>query len=458
VRAASGPAPNPDALAVEIRRRLGPVAERTAWPPVSIVVINRNGVGHLRRLLCGLSEHTDYPDMELILVDNGSTDDSLDFARRVSAPFPISLLVNHHNESFSDACNQGAGLASGELLLFLNNDVEPFEPGWLRELVACLDRDGVAAVGPTSIEPVEAGASPCGFAIQQRGLTSIERQGLLVPGFRDHGADPLGEGFGRDLEGATISACCLLIDRDSFEAVGGFTHGYMYGVEDIDLVLKLRERGLGSVCSGRSFLIHRPGGTLSAVSRAQNQAWQRVNRKLFWSRWGPRARREYELEKLEEGRSQAGRAELEALGYCLKAYESSAATALLDDVCAALRRRGHRCAVLVGDEVDGLEGLNYDVAVHLQGGARYILQPAQLNVLWSIGEPAAAVAGERSRYELVVTEPDATVLPLDGQRADRLAARLIESVDSCAAEIGFRTRIDGRHPSGVPGTVQRGTR
>lgn len=64
-------------LAEEVRRRLGPPPSRAEWPLVSIIVLNRDGAGHLRRLLAGLVERTDYPDFELIVVDNGSSDDSL---------------------------------------------------------------------------------------------------------------------------------------------------------------------------------------------------------------------------------------------------------------------------------------------------------------------------------------------------------------------------------------------
>ena len=92
-----------DALAEEARRRLGSVPRLDDWPLVSIVVVNRDGLSHLRRLLAGLESHTDYPSFELILVDNASGDGSLDFIRSARTRFPISIVANPHNESFSDA-------------------------------------------------------------------------------------------------------------------------------------------------------------------------------------------------------------------------------------------------------------------------------------------------------------------------------------------------------------------
>lgn len=444
-------------LAAEIRRRLGPPPELPHWPLVSIVVLNRDGAGLLRRLLEGLVERTDYPNLELILVDNASSDDSLELIRAVEAPFPISIVANHHNESFADGCNQGAALATGELLLFLNNDADPFEPGWLRELVACLHGSGAAAAGPTLIEPVrDGGAGPDRYAIHQRGLTASESEGVLVPAYRDRGADPLGETLGEDVETITIAAAALLIQRGAFDEVGGFTHGYWYGPEDVDLGLKLRERGMRALCSGRSLLIHPPNSTLDAIDAELRGEWVRGNRRLFAQRWGARGRREFELDRLRGGGLWAApgsvadappahtQAEVEALGFCLQADGIDAhgpaarAEASLDAIGAALRRRGHRCLVVRGMEIEGLAALEYDVAVHLRGSSRYVLNPAQLNVLWSSGDSSTLDPIERSRYDLTVSED------LDGpaEEIERFAERLVAVVGEHAAASGFKARIE----------------
>jgi GT2 family glycosyltransferase len=397
-------------LAGELRERLGPAPVRDEWPLVSIVVLNRDGVAHLRRLLTGLVERTDYPRLELILVDNGSSDDSLDFIRSVEAPFPISIVANHFNESFSDANNQGAELAAGELLLFLNNDTEPFEPGWLRELVACLEASVAAAAGPVLLEPSEEPGARRGYAVQQRGLAVRNAEGVLGSAFRDRGADPL-DVAGEDVAPLAVAAACLLIARDGFDAAGGFTHGYMYGPEDVDLALKLREAGGSVVCSGRSLLVHRMNSTLGSIERAQRSDWVRANRRLFYERWGPRVRREYELDRLKGGglwalpgdavpADSARRKQLEALGYCLVATEPRPE---LEALARELRKQGARCLVLTGEEAGDLRALEHDVAVYLKGPNRFIPKPAQLNVLWLVdpGDPVDPI--ERSRYDLVMT-------------------------------------------------------
>lgn len=442
---------HPDAgmLAAEVRRRLGPPPEMADWPPVSIVVLNRDGAGLLRRLFAGLVERTDYPSLELILVDNASSDDSLDFVRAVEAPFPISIVANTHNESFADACNQGAELASGELLLFLNNDADPFEAGWLRELVACLCGGAAAAVGPTLLQPTAAATATAGYAIHQRGLRAREENGALVPAYRDHLADPLGEGLGVDVETIAVAAACLLIGREVFDRIDGFTHGYWYGPEDVDLALKLREQGMTACCSGRSLLIHPPNSTLDVVADEQRRQWTQGNRLLFAEHWGPRLRREFELDRLrghglwaEPDGSGAGRAqaEVEALGFCIKAAPepSGDTVAMLNALSDALRRHGHRCLVACGDAAESPTTLDHDVAVHLRGAWRYVPRLAQLNVLWSRDDPAALSTVERSRYDAVLDggqydSPDAV---------ERFAERLLEVSAERAAATGFKTRVE----------------
>ncbi|MET0306457.1 MAG: glycosyltransferase [Solirubrobacterales bacterium] len=446
-RDAAGGGRDPVAFAAEIRRRLGPAPQQPTWPLVSIVVPNRDGAEHLRRLLQGLTESTDYPALELIVVDNASSDDSVDFLRAVEAPFPISILANVHNESFADTCNQGAEAASGELLLFLNNDAVPFERGWLRELVACLGESGAGAVGPTLVEPSDDAGASHGYAVQQRGLWLRDLGGLLAPGYRDQHADPLGEILGEDAWPMAVIAACLLIERRRFEQVGGFTSGYWYGPEDLDLSLKLRERGLPPACSGRSILIHPPGSTLKTVDRAQLAAWLHGNRRLFMERWGPRVRRELELDRLRGGGLWAEpgdpgpsptstSAEWEKLGFCLAAAAPHTEDeALLGELRRELRRRGHRCLTLRGEEVESLAGLDYDVAVHVRRRCRYVPKPAQLNVLLCTGRNDAVAQAERRRYDLVLNAPAA--------RNEASASALVSAIVARAEAVGFATRIDG---------------
>jgi GT2 family glycosyltransferase len=455
-----------EALSSEARLRLGPVPDSKESPLVSIVVVNRDGVDHLRRLLPGLVEQTDYPDFELILVDNGSTDGSLGFIRSVKAEFPISIVANHHNESLSDAHNQGAELARGELLLFLNNDIEPFEAGWLRELVGCLRANQAGIAGATLVFPKK--ESEHGYLVQHRAMLLADGRDLLPADQHGHGDEPFGEGFGEDADAAIPSGACMLIESDLLRRIGGFTHGYVYGGEDLDLALKVLEQGRRVVCSGRSILIHRFSSTRRKYSRAEWLDAGRRNRRLLWGTWGPRLRREYELDRLAGGGSWAARGqapladppsreEVLSLGFCLRSGEPSAAPDdPLDALQAKLSARGHRSTVLRGDANDDLVAFNYDVAVHMRGPTRYVPRPAQLNVLWAVGDLDSLTAVECGHYDLVLSA-DSTLserlreagsstpaMTLGLAKADP-ASELIDAVLARAEELDFPTRISPRH-------------
>jgi GT2 family glycosyltransferase len=405
--------------AAEIRRRLGAPASPAWTPRVSLIVVNRNGAPHLRRLLAGLVDCTDYPRLELILVDNDSEDRSLDLVRRAEAPFPVSIVANHHNESFSDACNRGAAEAQGELLLFLNNDVEPFEQGWLLELVACLEGNRPALVGATLIRPDE--RSVHGYAVQHRAMRLREVDGQMRADLHGADANPLGPALGEDAETPIAAGACMLVSRELFERVGGFTRGFLYGGEDVDLGLKVLDAGGSVVCSGRSLLIHRLGSTRAREDRERLQARRAANRRLLWEHWGPRLRREYELDRLAGGGFWATpgegsgapptREQALALGFCLRSSEPAAEGAdPLERLRAELARRGHRCVVLRGEAIDDLGGFDHDVAVHLRGPARYAPRPSQLNVLWAPGSLDRVPALERDRYHLASDSEDASAL------------------------------------------------
>jgi GT2 family glycosyltransferase len=457
-----------DALGRAIRARLGPPPHEDRLPRVSVVVVSHDGADHLRTLIAALADRTDYPDLELIVVDNGSADDTLAYLRGVETPFPLSIAANPHNESFSDANNQGAELATGELVLLLNNDVEPFEPGWLRELVACLRRSGAGAVGATLIYPYEGDdAPPHGFRVQHRGLRFRDEDRSIHPALHDWGADPLDAELGRDVDAPVVVAACVMLEASLFERIGGLTRGYRYGSEDIDFCLKVRADGHGVVCSGRSVLAHRPGSTRRVIAFEDARDRKRRNHRLLLERWGPRLRREHDLDALRGGGMwvQAGRehgaaaatpAEAEAPGVCVElGHEPGPAIeAAIRELEDALQRRGQRCIVQRGEDVDALRGLDHDVAIHL-APARYVLHAGRFNVLWAPGSLARLADVERRRYQLVATADadsaerlEAACLPPLGSGARIHAESLLRAAMSAFVASGFPTRIDSANRKG----------
>jgi GT2 family glycosyltransferase len=267
---------------------------------VSIVVLTHDGLEHLQRLMPRLMHTTDYPELELIVVDNASADGSADYLRSLDVPFPLTIVANEQNEPFADANNEAAEGARHEHLLLLNNDIEPFEPGWLKELVVCMRQTGAAAVGATLLHAAyERLRKADDHLVQHKGI-EFARQGTIVPVAAADGR-PLSPLTGPDVRKPGCTAGCLLIRREALRAVGGFTTGFLWGWEDVDLGLKLTDAGEPIVCSGRSVLFHHE----SSTRLRHEEAWRRrnlvVNRRLLTERWGPQVRREYTLERFTGG-------------------------------------------------------------------------------------------------------------------------------------------------------------
>jgi O-antigen biosynthesis protein len=290
------------ALAQRLREQLGPARQREQWPRVSAIVLTRNGRHHLERLFEGLAQHTDYPDLEVIVVDNASGDDSLQYLRGLQTSFPLHLIANRENLTFAAANAQGAQRASGELLLFLNNDVEAFEAGWLKELVCALDAEGVQAVGATLLHPEDLQSldrDAAGPAIVQHRAIRFRWQDGMIKAFNSGDGEQLWElAPGAELRAPAVTAACMLIARDSFQHVGGFGSGYRYGTEDVDLGLKLLVCGGESAGVGRAVLVHRESSSQNRESRDFRRLNRLENRRLFLECWGPRVQREYRLARL----------------------------------------------------------------------------------------------------------------------------------------------------------------
>jgi hypothetical protein len=261
---------------------------------------------------------------------------------------------------------------------------------------------------------------------------------------------------GASARGVLPTAVGFSIERRAFDAVGGFTSGYWYGPEDLDLGLKLREHGMRSRNSGRSLLVHRPNTTLGAVGADRRREWMRGNRRLFAQRWGPRVRREFELDRLaggglwsEPGGAAGAASDVagwQALGYCLRLVAAGdggnralAAAAALE---AELARRGARRLVLQSAEVDALPGLELDVAIHIDGGCRYEAPaPAQLNVLWRVEDGAGFASACCAPYDFVAgaCEPDVLIAAIEAYARDsRFPARIDRT--EATLEPSFRAR------------------
>jgi GT2 family glycosyltransferase len=291
-----------EALVAALRASL-PGTAVVSGPLVSIVILNRDGREHLERCLTALAS-TAYRDVEVIVVDNGSTDGSPELAESIDLPFPIRVIRNRTNQSFSEANGQAVAIATGTLVCFLNNDVDPMTDDWLGYLVETIDATGAVAVGARLIYPrrrgTRAGGKHADLTVQHAGVAFDRGTAVPLGRVMSAGEDPLAPWVSAVEPRPALTAACLLVRVDAFREAGGFSPEYDYGTEDVDLCLKLRAAGGRLVYDGRAAMWHHESATRVA-DKARYRARIAANRDTYAGRWGPRVFRDALLDALGGG-------------------------------------------------------------------------------------------------------------------------------------------------------------
>jgi GT2 family glycosyltransferase len=238
-------------------------------PRISAIVVSYNTRDHLLRCLEALLAPTGV-SREAILVDNASTDGSVDAVR---ARFPeVRILANAENLGFSRANNLGLGAARGPFALVLNSDCE-VRPGAVEALCAILEaRPEVAIVGPRTVGTDGAPQVSFGPSLT---LLAEWRQGRLVRGVKAGDAAALRHASAlaaREQEPDWVSASCFLARRTALDAVGGFDESFFLYEEDVDLCLRVRRAGWRVVYTPTAEVVHHLGRSMDrapAVARLE---------------------------------------------------------------------------------------------------------------------------------------------------------------------------------------------
>ena len=221
----------------------------TNAPRVSIIVPTRNRVDLLRTCLDGVAR-TNYENIEVIVIDNGSDDaKTLHYLKdleksgiiviRCPGPFNFSSLNNH-----------ASAKATGELLCFLNNDIEIVDPDWLRTMVSQALHPEIGAVGAKLLYP-DGRIQHAGVVIGIGGGAAHAHR-LLHPDeegyFHRHSLPQFA---------SAVTAACLLVRKECFDAVNGFDEeNFAVAFNDVDLCLRLNKCGWQSFYEPRATLIH----------------------------------------------------------------------------------------------------------------------------------------------------------------------------------------------------------
>lgn len=240
-------------------------------PLVSVVMLLYGGWDLARRAITALAENTE-PPFELVLVDNASPDDTL--ARAEAFVEGATILRNDSNRGFGEGSNQGAEVARGRILCFLNSDAL-VEPGWLPPLLERIEQAGIGAAVPLFLNE-NGSVQEAGSVIDSIGHAHAVGAGGNARDFRYR--------FPRTVDYG--SAACLVVRRDLFLELGGFDEAFSPAYyEDSDLCFRLHERGLATFFEPRARVVHVRHGSGSSESARK---LMEKHRDVFVERWNER--------------------------------------------------------------------------------------------------------------------------------------------------------------------------
>jgi GT2 family glycosyltransferase len=227
-----------------------PSGRHSRAPEVAVMVLNYNGVRWLNTCVTSVLKST-YPNYRVYLIDNGSTDGSVEFVRRA---FPTVQVINFGtNLGFAEAYNRAISQVDCEYAVLLNNDTQVLSQDWLERLVNVADREEAV------------GAVACKIVSMQdhRKLDSVGGMGIPYwRGFVDIGKDELDEGqYSESFEPFAFCGGAALIRRSAFTDSGQFDERFFLYSEDPDLSWRLRLLGWKVRYASRATVAHYLGGT-----------------------------------------------------------------------------------------------------------------------------------------------------------------------------------------------------
>ena len=262
-----------------------PALLRAHWPlpatlpRVSLIVPTRDQLSLLRTCIEGLLNNTDYPDLEIIVVDNQSSDPQT-LAYLAELPNRgVKVLPHPHPFNYSAINNRAVAHATGEMIGLVNNDIEIIEADWLKEMFSQLMRPAVGAVGAKLLWPnrmVQHG----GVVVGVNGLAAHTGNALEQ---RDAGYLGMNQVTRRQ---SAVTAACLLIRKSVFDAVNGFDEqAFPVAFNDVDLCLRIQQRGLNVIWTPFAQLIHAESASRGKDQTPEKRARAQREQQGFIERW-----------------------------------------------------------------------------------------------------------------------------------------------------------------------------
>ncbi len=263
----------------------GAKGETAGGPKVSVIILCHNKLEFTIRCLTALFANTEYPDLEVIAVDNASVDDTPGYLEMFSRK--VTFIRSRTNLGFVGGNNAAVRAASGDVLVFLNNDTE-VQKGWLPEMLRCMaDHPDAGVVGARLLYPNK----------------TIQEAGGII--FSDGNGWNYGRGypatsslvsFVREVD--YCSGAALMVRADLFRLLGGFDERYSPAYcEDSDLCFGARALGFKVLYCPSAVVVHHEGVTSGTDVTKGFKRFQEINVPKFREKWATQLLRQRANEK-----------------------------------------------------------------------------------------------------------------------------------------------------------------
>jgi O-antigen biosynthesis protein len=245
-----------------------PIQEK---PKISIIIPTKDNSAVVEKCLFSIFTRTVYPSFEVVIIDNGSTEQGMsDLVIRWSASEGnrFKAVFSAAAFNFSRLINEGVHHASGEILMFLNDDTEVISPEWLGDMAGYARRETIGAVGPVLLYPDN--------TIQHAGVI-LGIGGVAGHSHKYEPGDSPGY-FGRlkiSANYAAVTGACMMVMKERYLEVGGFDEELAVAYNDVDFCLRLMQQGYNNVVLSDVRLYH-----IESQSRGKDtetdEKWERL--------------------------------------------------------------------------------------------------------------------------------------------------------------------------------------
>lgn len=265
----------------ESARRVQPtLSDEARQQRVSLVIPTRDRAELLERCITTILQHTPWPRLEIIVIDNGSVEGKTAAYFAKIAAEGVRILPMPGPFNYADLNNRAIAAATGDIIGLINNDIEILHDGWLDEIVAQLMRPNVGAVGAKLLWPNDM-VQHGGVLLGVGNAAGHFGNRLAQADWGDHGRNQLVQ------QVSGVTAACLFLRKRDFEAAGGMdAAAFPVAFNDVDLCLKLRDAGKLIVWTPHATLLHAESASRGHEDTPQKRARSLREIDALRQRWG----------------------------------------------------------------------------------------------------------------------------------------------------------------------------